>query len=70
MLGKAPKGKGTAADIEAMVQMLPWLEAALTEAQGMIDSEDYCSRNWQGKRRKDKAAEVAEQINQAIAKKK
>ena len=41
MLAKAPKGKGTKADIEAMRADVAGIEAALSEAQGMIDGEDY-----------------------------
>jgi hypothetical protein len=46
------------------------LEAALTEAQGMIDTEDYVGATDKANGAKAKATEVADQINQAIAKKK
>jgi hypothetical protein len=46
------------------------LEVALTEAQGLIDSEDYVAATDKANGARDKAVEVAEQINQAIAKKK
>ncbi|MBI5099785.1 MAG: DUF4398 domain-containing protein [Nitrospirae bacterium] len=68
LLGKAPKGKGTKADIEAMRADVAGLEAALTEAQGLIDSEDYLAATDKANGAKDKAAEVAGQITAAMEK--
>ena len=70
LLAKAPKGKGTKADIEAMRADVAGIEAALTEAQGMIDSEDYVGAADKANGAKAKATEVADMISQAIAKKK
>ncbi|HSB80115.1 MAG TPA: DUF4398 domain-containing protein, partial [Candidatus Methylomirabilis sp.] len=42
-LSKAPKGKGAAADIEAMKGDLQGLEAALAEVKPLIDSQDYAA---------------------------
>jgi hypothetical protein len=70
MLAKAPKGKGTKADIEAMRADVAGIEAALTEAQGMIDSEDYLGATDKANGAKVKADEIADMISQAMAKKK
>ncbi len=70
LLAKAPKGKGTKADIEALKADVAGLEAALTEADGMMTSEDYFAAIDKANGAKDKAAQVAEQISQAMAKKK
>jgi len=69
MLAKAPKGKGTKADIEAMRADVSGIEAALTEAQGMIDNEDYLGATDKANSAKVKADEVADMISQAMAKK-
>jgi len=70
MLAKAPKGKGTKADIEAMRADVAGIEAALTEAQGMIDNGDYLDATDKANGAKIKADEVADMISQAMAKKK
>lgn len=70
MLAKAPKGKGTKADIEAMRADVAGIEAALSEAQGMIDGEDYLGATDKANGAKAKADEVADMISQAMAKKK
>jgi hypothetical protein len=62
-LGKAPKGKGAAVDIEAMKGDLQGLEAALAEVQPLIDSQDYAAA-------RDKAAGIkgkAEGVSAAVA---
>lgn len=62
-LAKAPKGKGAAADIEAMKGDLQGLEAALAEVQPLIDSQDYAAA-------RDKAASVktkADEVSAAVA---
>ncbi|MDI6697976.1 MAG: DUF4398 domain-containing protein [Candidatus Saccharicenans sp.] len=68
LLEKAPKGKGTKADIEAMKADLAGLETMLTEVQAAIDSEDYFGARDKALSIKDKAAAISEQINAAIAK--
>ncbi|MBI5409360.1 MAG: hypothetical protein HZA14_08345 [Nitrospirae bacterium] len=70
LLGKAPKGKGTKADIEALKADVAGLEASLTEAESLITSADYLAAADKANAAKDKAAQVTEQINAAIAKKK
>jgi hypothetical protein len=62
-LGKAPKGKGAAADLEAMKGDLQGLEAALAEVKPLIDSQDYAAA-------RDKAAGIktkAEAVSTAVA---
>ncbi|RJQ55027.1 MAG: DUF4398 domain-containing protein [Nitrospiraceae bacterium] len=70
MLGKAPKGKGTKADIEAMRADIAGLEASLAEVQSLIDGEDYMAALDKANGIKDKAAEVSNQITMAMEKKK
>ncbi|MDD8031034.1 MAG: hypothetical protein PHQ25_03445, partial [Acidobacteriota bacterium] len=53
LLSKAPVGKGTRADIEALKSDLAGIETLLTEAQAAFDSEDYLSA-------RDKAASIKE----------
>ena len=45
LLAKAPKGKGSKADIEAMQTDLAGVEAMLPEVQPMIDSGDFIGAN-------------------------
>jgi Domain of unknown function (DUF4398) len=62
-LSKAPKGKGAAADIEAMKGDLQGMEAALAEVQPLIDGQDYIAA-------RDKAASVkakADEVSAAVA---
>lgn len=68
LLEKAPKGKGTKADIEAMKADLAGLETMLTEVQTAIDGEDYFGAKDKALSIKEKAAAISEQINAAIAK--
>jgi len=68
MLGKAPKGKGTKADIEAMRADIAGLEASLAEVQSLIDGEDYLAAVDKANSVKDKAAEVSSQVTMAMEK--
>jgi hypothetical protein len=68
LLDKAPKGKGTKADIEEMKAALAGLEDQLTEVQTAIDSEDYFGAKDKALAIKEKAADVSEQVKAAIAK--
>ncbi|RJQ45949.1 MAG: DUF4398 domain-containing protein [Nitrospiraceae bacterium] len=70
MLAKAPKGKGTKADIEAMRADIAGIEASLAEVQTMIDGQDYLGALDKANGIKDKAAEVSGQITAAMEKKK
>ena len=68
LLAKAPKGKGTAADIEALKGDVKGVDDALVEVQGLIDKEDYAAAVTKANAVKEKAAAVAAQITQAMEK--
>ena len=68
LLAKAPRGKGSRADLEAMKADLAGLETSLAEVQTLISSEDYLAASEKAAAIKAKAAEVSEQINQAMEK--
>ncbi len=68
MLAKAPRGKGTKADIEALKADVAGLEASITEAEGLMGTEDYIGAAEKANAVKDKAAEVSSQITAAIEK--
>lgn len=70
MLAKAPKGKGTAKDIEAMKAELTGAETAFAEIQTALDAQDYIGAADKAKSIKEKAAAVTSQIQAAIDKKK
>ncbi len=70
LLKKAPKGKGTSADIEALKADMAGLDQAMTEVQGLIDTEDYVVAAEKATAVKAKAAEVAGQVTAALEKKK
>lgn len=68
LLAKAPKGKGSKADLEAMKADIKGLEESLPEVQTLIETEDYANASGKATAIKDKAAEVSEQIKMAIEK--
>ncbi len=68
LLEKAPKGKGTKADIEAMKADLQGLETSLMEVQTAIDGADYFGAKDKATAIKDKAMAISDQINMAIEK--
>ncbi len=68
LLEKAPKGKGTKADIEAMKADLAGLETAMGDVQTSLTAEDYFGAKDKAEAIKTKAAAIVEQINAAIAK--
>jgi len=68
LLEKAPRGKGTRADIEAFTADLKGLEDSFPEIQAAIDREDYFGASNTAASIKEKAASIAEQIKQAIEK--
>ncbi len=68
LLEKAPKGKGTRADIEAFTADLKGLEDSFPEVQAAIDREDYFGASNTAAMIKEKAAGVSEQVKQAIEK--
>ena len=68
LLEKAPKGKGTKADIEAMKADLAGLETSLTEIQTAIDGQDYFGAKDKATAIKDKAVGISDQIKAAMEK--
>ena len=68
LLGKEPKGKGSMADIAAFNADVQGLESALTEAQGLMTSEDYFVAMDKANGIKDKASEISTQITEALEK--
>jgi hypothetical protein len=68
LLAKAPKGKGSKADIEALKADLKGVEDSLAEIKAATDSEDYKVAIEKSNAAKDKAAAISEQIKQAMAK--
>ena len=68
LLEKAPKGKGTKADIEAMKADLAGLETAMADVNSAVAAEDYFGAKDKAVVIKQKAAAIIEQVNAAIAK--
>ncbi len=68
LLAKAPKGKGSKADIEAMKADVKGLEESLPEVQKLVDTEDYSAAAEKANAIKDKASAVSDQIKQAMEK--
>jgi hypothetical protein len=68
LLEKAPKGKGTKADIEAMKADLAGLETAMADVDAAMAAEDYFGAKDKAAAIKEKAAGIADQVNAAIAK--
>ena len=68
LLGGAPVGKGTAADIEALKADVAGLEASLAETQELIAGEDYFVAIDNANGISTKAAEVSTQVTQALEK--
>ncbi|MBI3812861.1 MAG: hypothetical protein HY279_00110 [Nitrospinae bacterium] len=68
MLEKAPQGKETKADIEAMTGDIKGLEDSLPDVQKAIDGENYDDAAGKSKSIKEKADAVSSQVQQAIEK--
>jgi hypothetical protein len=68
LLEKAPKGKGTKADIDAMKGDLDGLEGSLADVTTAMNAEDYFGAKDKADAIKQKADAITEQINAAIAK--
>jgi len=68
LLSKAPKGKGSRADIEAMKADVKGLEESLSEVQAAVDAEDYATAAEKARSIQEKAAEVSSQVTQAMEK--
>ncbi|MFZ2054861.1 MAG: hypothetical protein WAU81_11780 [Candidatus Aminicenantales bacterium] len=68
LLEKAPMGKGTKADIEAMKADLAGLETSFAEIQAAIDGEDYLGASAKVATIKEKAMVISDQVKAAIEK--
>jgi len=68
LLKKAPRGKGTKADIEAFTADLKALDDSLPEVQKAIDTENYLGAADKAKAIKEKATGISDQIKKAIEK--
>jgi hypothetical protein len=68
LLDKAPKGKGTAKDLEALKGDLAGAETAFADIQKAIDGQDYIGAQDKAKSVSAAAAKVAEQVKAAIDK--
>jgi hypothetical protein len=69
LLAKAPRGKGTMADIEALKADAAALQDSIVEAETLMTSEEYFAAADKANGIKDKAAEVSAQITAALEKK-
>jgi hypothetical protein len=70
LLEKAPKGKGTQADLEAMKGDLAGVESSITEAQNAFNAEKYLDAKSKAEAAKTTAGNVKTSIEQAIEAKK
>jgi hypothetical protein len=68
LLAKAPKGKGSKADIEALKADLKGIEDSMAEIKTANDSEDYNAVIEKSNAVKGKAAAISEQIKKAMEK--
>lgn len=67
-LAKAPKGKGAAADLEAMKGDLQGLEAGLAEIKPLVDSQDFAAARDKAAGIKTKADEISGAVKAALEK--
>ena len=70
ILPKAPKGKDTKAEIEAMTADVAGLDTAVTDVQAQISKEEFLDAAAKAKSIKEKADGVVAQVQAAIDKKK
>ena len=68
LLDKAPKGKGTKADIEAMKADLAGLETAAGEAMASFEAGDYFGAKEKAVVIKEKSMAISDQIKAALEK--
>jgi hypothetical protein len=68
LLAKAPAGKESRADLEAMKADVKGLEDGLAEVQKLVGSEDYRGATDKAKAISAKAAGVSDQVKQAMEK--
>ena len=65
MLKKAPRGKDTKADLEAMQSDLKLAEEAAAEANSAVAAENYLDAIAKAKTTKEKAASIVDQVTSA-----
>ena len=70
LLAKAPKGKGSKADIEAIQTDLAGVEAMLPEVQPMIDGGDFIGANEKANAILARLTAIIDEVTAAIEKKK
>src|SRR5262245_46394221 len=70
LLEKAPKGKGTAADLEAMKADLTAAESTINDANAAMSSEKYKDAKAKAEAAKSSASNVASQVQAAMEAKK
>jgi hypothetical protein len=68
LLAKAPKGKGTAKDLEVLKGDLTGAETAFPEIQAALDAQDFIGAQDKAKSVKEKAVAITEQVKQAMEK--
>jgi hypothetical protein len=68
LLAKAPTGKGTKKDIDALKADLAGAETAFAEIQAALDSLDYIAAADKAKSVKEKAVAISDQVKAAIEK--
>jgi hypothetical protein len=68
LLAKAPTGKGTKKDIDAMKEDLKGAETAFLDIQKALDAKDYIAAANTAKSVKDKAVAISDQVKAAIEK--
>lgn len=68
LMSKAPSGKGTQEDIEAMKADVKGLEEMLPTIQPLIDAGEYTEASTKAETITNSAATISEQIRQAIEK--
>jgi cell division septum initiation protein DivIVA len=68
LLGKAPMGKGTKADIMAMKADLAGLETSFAEIQTAIGGEDFLGASAKAATIKEKATAISDQVKAAMEK--
>ena len=68
LLAKAPKGKGTAADIEALKGDVTGLGDSLKDVQSLMEKEDYAQAVTKAIAIEDQAKVIKDQISQAMDK--
>lgn len=68
ILTKAPKGKGTRAEVEAMQADITGYESSLADIQAQLNNEEFLDAAAKAKAVKEKADEITQQVQAAIDK--